>query len=72
MWHDNIPPVPDGAWLERVAFVEDDVPAEPVEDEAVIDFMLESSELTEHHRDMLASPEERIKQPVFPSRSAIQ
>ena len=55
------PPEPDWEKLGRVAVFQDDVPAEPTEDDVVFDCRLETLDLSERQKAMLKPIESRIR-----------
>ena len=67
-WPENVPPVPDWAVLDGECFRLEDLPTDYKDDEnpCLIELAELDLELTEEQRDMLRTPEERIKDIQFP------
>ena len=66
-WPENVPPVPDWEFLHNNILVQDDIPVEPRDpDEPIFEMAVSHLTLTEHQKEMLKPPEERIRELKFP------
>ena len=67
-WPENVPPVPDWSVLDGECFRAEDLPKDYDDDEnpCLLELGALDLELTDEQKDMLRTPEERIKELKFP------